>query len=190
MKTSVKQYKRGSKRIILVGVSHIGCVEYYNELQNILDNYSNEYVLFEGVGGFDELKGNKSYDILASKIGLVAQKNSIKYRDEWIRSDLNKDILLSADSNFVKKNLKTYLKTGNITRFQMNLGKLISPFLNIFSPVVIDLRNYNLILDLFKHLIKKDTVCIFYGEGHIYGIDKYIKRVGFKKLYEHKVKAF
>lgn len=200
MKTTIKTFERGNKTITLVGVCHVGTKSYYDKIQKELDRKDHDVVLYEGVKGFEEIKLNNLYQFLADIADLVPQKQAIHYRCNWIRSDLDKGILLSADPSFLSgmpkdidqdlENLKNNWLLKLIVSFLLKLSNIIR-FLHIKDKaVMLDLRNYKIIMDTFSALIEYDKVCLFYGQGHVYGIENYIKRVGFVRSKEYRLKCF
>ena len=99
MKTSIKTFKRGNKTITTVGVMHIGHMSYYNKIQKELNRDFHDVVLYEGVKGIISDNLTKIYEFVSDICELKFQKDCLDYSaSNFIHSDLNYDILLSADT--------------------------------------------------------------------------------------------
>ena len=98
--------------VFLAGAIHIAEPAYYAELQKHLD--AQEVVLFEGVGSKDPAavakrkaqheKGQDTYSLLASKLGLVSQMQGIDYhRAHFMNADLAmEDLYRNMDADAAK----------------------------------------------------------------------------------------
>lgn len=204
MKTTIRNYKRDNKKITLIGVMHIGTTNYYKNIQKELDNTKHNKVLYEGVIGYNKSDFLiKLYNALSDVLGLVFQKKEIKYNKSWIRSDLNIETLISAskkldfndiendcDDDFLEelKKFKGSFIFRLIFKTILNTSVILSFFFR--DPVILDLRNYKVILDCINQLKDNDNICIFYGEAHLKGISSFIKKIGFKEFKRTKLNPF
>ena len=181
---------------------HIGKKHYYNEIQKELDSEFHDIVLFEGV----KSKQNKSgltelYNMLADSMSCIGQKEGIVYSDKWKRSDLDFDILISAKPSLREKlnfdNLKIDEMQDFVKKspFAHTIIRWFVPVLLKFAsrkefPVICDMRNYKVILDCFHELKDKNHICLFYGDNHRKGIEKFLRSVGFEQYCTKKSNPF
>ncbi len=209
MKTKVKKYGRGDKTVTLVGVSHIGTKSYYDRIQLELDSATHDKVIYEGVEG-DKSKshGNitKLMKDLAKLLKLSFQSNSIKYnKKEWINSDLDTNTLIVAnpslseilelDGDTLKEQSEAYERMSE-SKFTIGLIKLLMRVILAFrflfksDVVLLNLRNGQVLIDMFRQLKDNDSICLFYGDAHLKGIEKTLKKTGFKKKSQYSLKPF
>jgi hypothetical protein len=215
MKTSVKTFKRGDKTITTVGVMHVGSEKYFNKIQKELDRDFHDVVLYEGVKGCGANNLKKIYEMFSDICQLKFQKECLDYSsDNWVHSDLNYDILLSADpkveysvfdkfedgdtddnmkelgSKFeeIKSNPKSIWIIRNFILLLLRLIKVFA-FFRKANPVILNMRNYKIILDTFEQLKNDDVnnIALFYGQRHFIEIEKFLKSVGFEVVDKYKL---
>lgn len=202
MKTKVRTYERNGKKIVIVGVAHIGTKEYYSEIQKRLDSFHPECVLFERVKGANKnIKLMEMFELIAGVLEVSNQKTEITYNEKWVHCDLHYDLLVSAKGGPIgaefnsdeHDEMKGFLIENK--RLFRGIFKLLAPALPfVFSlknePVILDLRNSYVLITAFEVLKTNNEVCIFYGDAHYRGIEKFIKSVGFKLVSKETMNPF
>lgn len=110
-----------NKKVVLIGMMHIGIKRYYEEIQKIIDSLSGYKILYESIGklkpgqrklfndsereAYKNLKKDiKSRTLISAILKLQGQKKGLNYNEEsWIRTDM--DIF-----DFIKKINKEKIK--------------------------------------------------------------------------------
>lgn len=205
MKTRVVTLKRDNKEICLVGAQHIASSNYFNKIQKILDFFKPSDVFYEMIKSEDEnhKKNNITffYEKLSEITNLKFQKDEIKYNDLWNNSDVSLELyetFLGGEVN------ETDLTTEKLNEFNELLDEInekkinfvllfIIKHLNLIKffkskdKLILDLRNYKVLLDVFEHLRTSDNACIFYGDNHLDGMIDFLKRYDFKIIKTEKL---
>lgn len=196
-KTTVTKLSKCGVDITLIGCCHIGSPEYYKELSKHIDGF----VLFEGVGGMPKLPSDM-YGSLAHSLGLVSQKESLKYNPEWVNSDIKwedipehvrVDLLdkLSKMPELVEK-VKGHPTVSKILVFVADkmIALIFTHEGEFHKEIVLD-RNDIVLNDTWKAVASGEkNISILYGEGHIPGIIEGLEKIGFERGEVAKVRIF
>lgn len=191
MNTRIREYKRGDKRVNLIGVMHIGTSAYYEQIQDYLNN--RKLVLFERVSTNEDQRlrysGRISISTIASALGLKTQLEGINYNPKWINSDLSLselEIINGGELEQIKdKNIdkEDFDKYKNILK---PIIKLILTFPNAVNLLtgnnylLVESRNMKVILDIIKHIQNNNEVNVLYGEAYMKQIGKTLNKMGFE----------
>lgn len=200
MHTRIIELKRDNVLLSIIGTAHIGTSEYYNLIQNYIDN-RDSVVLYEGVskGVFNtkELDLNLIYETFASMADLKLQKSCMLYKDSWINSDIPFDMVNVIDPSTMDKLFDIDVAKFLSIASNKNVKKLTKVLLNIYpswmniNTSVCTIRNYTPVLDAVRLISAGNTdISILYGEGHVNGIVKALKSMGFVVTKTIRVKAW
>jgi len=207
MITTVREYTKSDKKVVLVGAQHIATTGYYDRIQAILDSYPPDCVLYEGVGkddsdDEDDLLGLKEiYSITAEWSGLQMQSEVIRRNKEWVNSDIKGGVIKNfSEQDFkkkmqevldafrklkekMKKNPESEEKTKKMFRLLFRVMVKFLPVLMLFirgGYLILDVRNGKVLVDILELLTDKNVAVAFYGEAHLRGLEKSLEKLGFK----------
>lgn len=206
MKTRIVKLKNGDMELTLCGAIHIGTKNYFNQLNAIADK--SDVVLFEGIKATTLDNFNIFYIKLGELIGFELQ-NRIGYENnpKWINCDMNYDIF----KRYMKKNKIENLKMEDFSDIfndwddakYKNDKKFIrwvvlflikwSRFISLFMRedyVLVNLRNYNILVDITKQFETHNKISIIYGEGHLNHLIKNLKKMNFKIIEKSYLDSF
>lgn len=209
MKTSIIKLKRQNKTINLIGICHIGTEEYYLEIKKHLQTINN--ILYESIdseGSSDNLDLDFAFEFLGKFLG-----DNIHSQKEFIdcntgeRCDISIKLIDTVGGKkselyqiekkiaYIKDKLWTKLdKMSKLSFFLIKfVVKALIPFVllrNKSSYEVVEFRNNYVIHKIFEKLIEDNEVSILYGERHIQGIYKVLKRLSFKTESKIILRAF
>jgi ATP/ADP translocase len=206
VKTNIKKYTRDNKIITLVGMCHIGTEAYYKETQREITETCSDVVLCEGLSGM-EFNLTSMYRAIAKAIGLVMQKDFLFPRDNFITSDVDYSLLKSVNGSELKAMKKLeetesemfeLIKIISESKFLKALVLMVLKFGDIIKAIsdksddfaVLQFRNNNVIQEAFQQLIENDSVSIVYGQGHMNGIESFLREAGFKCTNKIKLNPF
>ena len=191
MNTKIVKLKNGDMEITLCGAVHIGTQKYFDKLNSIANE--SDIVLFEGVQAktIDLLK--LFYIKLGEILGLTMQnRNGYEKNPRWINSDMNYEIFKKyMKNNIINKLPKDQKEIDELfnedvikyTRWFIVFMFKIMPLFIFFSrkqPVLIELRNYNVLVDITKQFENHNKVAVIYGDGHLNHLIKNLKQLNFK----------
>jgi hypothetical protein len=94
------------RRIILIGVMHIGERKYYEELQLLIDTFPKYKILYEGIGKLSPgewekltekerhiysciIESIKTTSLLTMLLNIQGQREGLRYDSQWIRTDMS-----------------------------------------------------------------------------------------------------
>ena len=124
------QHKKTRRKVILVGVIHIGKLNYYKRIQALIDKVASEgyHILYEAVGKMDEKdikKLPKKQRVIVYQMisissfmkdmsiklfdnnDVVYQKHGLEYPDWWVRTDMDtsqiSSLFAEADVSFIEE---------------------------------------------------------------------------------------
>ncbi|MEI8223956.1 MAG: TraB/GumN family protein [bacterium] len=106
-------HPKTKRRIILMGMMHVGDPEYFQELQHVLNTLKEYRVLYEGIGTinaeqkllFSEKeqeifnameKSMSDRNIMSAFLRLQGQRDGLNYEASWIRTDMSQFDLIRA----------------------------------------------------------------------------------------------
>lgn len=200
MKTTILKMCNGKKTITLVGTTHIGSEKYYNALKG---HITGEKVLYEMVKrseGYDISALGKGYEQIANALGLASQRTQfgdMYKQDNYINVDIEMgDIIeFSTNDSMIKRmteknedifNDDKFLELLNfpivkkLIMLMIHLAPLFSRFqLSKDRHIVVDFRNSIAIHGIMEACRTSSDVTLIYGEGHIHGLQKFLKKCGY-----------
>lgn len=184
-------FEKDGAKVTFISAIHIAPRAYYESLNKLFKSY--EAVLYEGVLGYQEaLKNNKvdsPWDVIALKLNLKTQLNSINYKaTNFIHADLSFKELLEKDK-INKTDILDLQKMSQITAAFKQAPKdvLMKFYRNIFkreelkNPLIITHRNVRCLEVLSKQLGSKKNIAIFYGAAHFKDMKTRLEESGFKQ---------
>jgi uncharacterized protein YbaP (TraB family) len=113
-------HQKTKKKIILMGMMHVGDPEYFQELQHVLNTLKGYQVLYEGIGTvtaeqkllfsekeqeiFDAMEKSMSdRNIMSAFLRLQGQRDGLNYEASWIRTDMSQfDLIRSMAARGLK----------------------------------------------------------------------------------------
>ena len=187
-KTTIYVYQKNNKTVKLLGLSHLGTIEYYNKCQRELTGC----LLTEGTG--KECKMDmltKSYNVFAESLGLITQKLNYNYNPS-----INADIPYQYFTDYITNTVEYFDKLSDQTlsdmsRFIKKNPKMIKFILYILSLnpfkskdyfILVKMRNYQVMLTLLRVLKDFDYVTICFGDRHMKDLAKQLEKLGFNKI--------
>ena len=142
----------------------------------------------------------ETYRTLAAYLDLVAQKDNLTYADGWRNPDITLDQLIVASPEKVLKKfsrlpesmekmrlyheadplaLARVVKGASMFMFKY-LGLAITTMNWSWNKVILDQRNQTL-FEALEPDLEKEELGIIYGAAHLKGIDRYLRKNGFKQ---------
>ena len=197
LKTTITTLKKGSKKVIIAGVVHVGTTEYYEKVKSILEGV----VIYEGIKKWEF---PPIYTLLAGLLNLSMQSSVLPIQENWVHADISGAILKQIHkTEELKKTINdaTEKLSGLPEESRTIVGRIVSSlvgpsiFLKKFSMMlspVVYVRNYLPIIRTLQLLYDDnvDAVSILFGDGHRYHITKTLKKCGFRVIKKEKIKAF
>lgn len=196
MRTSILKYAKGEKKLILVGVSHIGTQKYFDKLGEICN--SSEVVLYELVKKKGKKPGSKLHlamlEILneGRKEKLVYQFPRMKINKKWINADIELENLQVIYGKINKLSSNTEVESLQKKAASLRVAVKFLPLAALiekYKPgkILVEMRNCICLHELSKQMREHNNISIIYGEGHLRHFDKMLKAMGFNKIGKSKV---
>ena len=202
MKTRARTFVRGDQKIVLIGMMHIGTESYYAQINEYISSFKRHQVLYEKVKIEDKtnpliIEMGKLYMLLADVLGLELQLLHVRPKKNWINADLDLEILESAKGKPLKdieklRRINKRLEDESKHMYWRGLFRFFIRFLLPIilkfadKPVILTLRNYKVVIDIFEALKKKKKLTVIYGDAHRKGIEEYLTSVGFELYNERR----
>ena len=218
--TPIIQHRKSNLSITSLGAIHIGEPHYYDRLQQELDKIPEGF--FEGitvVGEETRIPEDKKpyvddikklsdvYKAVANYLGMVTQKDRLKYPGQWENPDMTLDeLMLAAPLRVVKSlarvNTTFYRFREEFEAHPEELSKAIRagfrfmlrfPRLAEYVALLVNGPGYNKVIlnqrnqQLFEAMKQKmyeertDQLGVIYGAAHLEGIDRFLRYNGFKR---------
>lgn len=208
------------RNVILIGMIHIGKKRFYKKVQKLIDSYPGHKILYESVGRLTtEEEGRLSPDekkvrdqmtsmfndrkFLQVLLSLDDQRRGLNYRKTWIRTDIDKFVLLrrfaQARMNFstgprisnrVHLRLKKMPEVDRaLSRWVMHKLFMILPLMNLLErgrdlkfldQVILSERNIIGVHGILEHVGDSNIISIW-GAAHIPGMVRLLQETGFRK---------
>ncbi len=196
MKTSVIVFRRGEKKITLVGCSHLGSVRYYDKLKITCD--ANDVVFYEKIVG-QKNKNIESHKTTQGQILAVLQEtrtdqlmlqHDFKYPRDWIRADIDLKTLQLISPGLVGELGNVQIPNKATLKLAVKFLPLIMKAYNIRKgEMVVNYRNAICISHLVKQLPKHNSFAILYGEAHLKKFKEQFKAMGFVETLNYKMET-
>lgn len=178
-------FHKGDKKVVLLGVSHIGTKEYY---KSISTRYPDFLVLGEGLKG----KGiDADHSHTATLLGLESQPKDLFKGYRYLNSDIdaskispNVGNVLSSSFSFweniaLKRNKKAFDQVENVKSSNVSISEL-------YNEIIIK-RNINIKNNI---LTIKENLYIPWGAIHMNDLENFLLTQGYKKEKTSYIKNF
>jgi hypothetical protein len=177
----VRKYTRDDgKEITLMPMSHVGEVEFYQDLSDSFP--ANSVVLMEGVSDSGKiLKTHSDYSKMADAVGGVEQVKVFKPRGEIVAADVD----ISSFSPSTRELLKTAMLLHAKGVTAETLPILMKPTPPGLERQLIDdiltKRNHHLLGVLRERLPTSDHIVVPWGAAHMPEIAREVLKLGFRQ---------
>ncbi|MHA7210830.1 TraB/GumN family protein [Arthrobacter sp. MDT1-65] len=186
IETAKRTYQRDSRKVTLIGVTHIADAQFWDALNYCIDGLGCE-VHFEGIG---KPKGESSlgaYGELADFLKLLDQPRGLNYEKHWKRTDLTWDELSEALGAKKLERMErsatkgwdalTDAKEAGVSwrTARRALVLILGLMPTVPNKVLLDQRNDVAV----KHIEEAGAdVCAVWGAGHLSGIGNKLRANG------------
>lgn len=203
--TPVIIYPRGEKVITAIGTIHIGHPEYYQAIQERINQQDEGF--FEGIGKpcgpvsddkkrfVEALQRFLSYEKVAEILGLKTQAKCLKYPESWKNVDVTLDELvnrMSLEELKAQKIAETYTRII-LEKIEKDERKkaawtlrtaysLVRRNQTEYRPSSSGMRDYYLHRAIGERCDgnQKGSLGVVYGSNHLDSLDCYLNKKGFK----------